>query len=127
METLIPRIKNTLNKFAIEQDVILKQDVHEEALSGILLGYFREEFADLEFDIDTQYNKRILYNELILKEAEFLIHKLPLKYWPINWEDGQKNIRQDILNLGDKYITQFRFDGLSLRVSKLEERVRKSK
>lgn len=97
MELLILRIKTALNKFAVEQDVIIRQDAHEEALTGLLLGYFRNEFSDLDFDIDTQYNKRILENELVNKQAEFLIANLPLKEWPLNWENGQKNIRKEIL------------------------------
>lgn len=97
MDTLIPRIKTVLTKFAIEQEVLLMQDVHEEAITGRLLGYLEEEFSDLNFDIDTQYNKRILDNELINKQAEFLFEKLPLKQWPINWEENQKSIKKDIL------------------------------
>lgn len=45
----------------------------------------------------------------------------------VDLEDGQKQIRKDILNTGDKYVTQFRFDELSLRVSKLEEKGRNKK
>ncbi len=97
MDTLIPRIKSILNKFAVEQEVLIRQDVHEEAITGSLLEYLRAEFSDLEFDIDTQYNKRILENELINKQAEFLIEQLPLSHWPINWDDHQKNIRKEIL------------------------------
>lgn len=97
MELLIARIKTTLNKFVIEQEELITQDAHEEALTGQLLGYFREEFADLDFDIDTQYNKRILNNELINKQAEFLIERLPLEYWPGNWEEGQRSIKINIL------------------------------
>ena len=37
METLIPRIKATLNRFAVEQELLLRQDVHEEALTASLL------------------------------------------------------------------------------------------
>jgi predicted nucleotidyltransferase len=97
MDTLIPRIKSVLTKFAIEQEVLLLQDVHEEAITGSLLGYLEDEFSDLDFDIDTQYNRRVLENELINKQAEFLIEKLPLEQWPMNWDDNQKSIKKSIL------------------------------
>lgn len=97
METLIPRIKSLLNKFAIEQEILLRQDVHEEALSGSLLEYLKKEFADLDFHIDTQYNKRILDDEIINKQSEFLIAKLPVKHRPSSWDENQKNIKKEIL------------------------------
>jgi hypothetical protein len=97
MELLILRIKSVLDNFIIAEKELLVQDSHEEAITGSLLGFLRQEFTDLEFDIDTQYNRRILDNELMVKTAEFLIYKLPLNKWPAYWEGGQKSIKKEIL------------------------------
>ena len=39
-------------------------------------------------------------------------------------KEGNKNIRKDILNLGDRFPSQFAFDQLSKRVYKLEEKIK---
>jgi hypothetical protein len=39
-------------------------------------------------------------------------------------KEGNKNIRKDILNLGDRFPSQFSFDELSKRVYKIEEKIK---
>ena len=39
-------------------------------------------------------------------------------------KEGNKKIRKDILNLGDRFPSQFSFDELSKRVYKLEEKIK---
>ncbi len=97
MNDLINRLKSALNAFVIEHETLVKQDVHEEAMTAVLLHYFEQTFSDLSLNIDTNYNKRILDNEMINKQSEFLIEKLPLAQWPKNWENGQIHIKKEIL------------------------------
>lgn len=44
-----------------------------------------------------------------------------------NIESGQRRMNQDILNLGEKYITRREFDGWAMRVINLEKKKSKSK
>ncbi|UTA67562.1 hypothetical protein [Emticicia sp. 21SJ11W-3] len=97
MDELLTNIKNALNQFIIDHKSLIIQDVHEEALTSELLHYFKKEFQDLNLDINSNYNKRILGNSVINKEVDFLIEKLPIQYWPRNWENGQTHIKKEIL------------------------------
>lgn len=95
---MIEKLRSALNNFVKNESVILTQDAHEGTISGLIVKYLTESFDDFQYDIDTQYNKRILDNILISKQAHFLIHKLPLDKWPKNWDDNQQYINKEILS-----------------------------
>lgn len=97
MKKVLINIKSALDKFISEQFELLIQDAHEGAITGLMIEYLAEAFDDYEFSIDTQYNKKILDNQLIKKEAEFLIDSLPLKKWPKTWDKDQEFVKREIL------------------------------
>ena len=37
-----------------------------------------------------------------------------------------KKVNQDVLNIGDRFVPRYEFDGLLIRVGKLEEKARKN-
>ena len=69
---LLERIINATKKFISEQKTLLDQDAHEESISGLYVNYLKTEFKDFSYDIDTQYNKRIIDNEVVEKYSNFL-------------------------------------------------------
>ncbi|MEP1034407.1 hypothetical protein [Ekhidna sp.] len=97
MDETIKRIKSAVDSFILEDSELLEQDAHEASITGHLMEHLAVEFDDFEYNIDTQYNKMILENVLIKKEAEFLISSLPLNKWPENWEDDQERALKAIL------------------------------
>jgi hypothetical protein len=96
-EELIARIKLATLEFIENDEILLQQDVHEEAISAKYLPYIEKYFADLELSIDSQYNRRFIEDELVRKQAEFLINTLPVKYWPKSWSKGQERVVKEIL------------------------------
>lgn len=73
----LERIINATKKFISEEKTLLEQDAHEESISGSYVNYLKTEFKDSTYDIDTQYNKRIIDNEVVEKYSKFLVSSLP--------------------------------------------------
>jgi hypothetical protein len=94
---MVDQLKLALKNFVDHESELLIQDAHEGSITGLLIEYLAESFDDFDYSIDTQYNKRILDNELINKEADFLISTLPLDKWPKTWEKNQEYIKKEIL------------------------------
>ncbi|SHH63880.1 hypothetical protein SAMN04488109_4765 [Chryseolinea serpens] len=80
----------------IERDLLI-QDAHEESISTKLVTYLGRSFPDFPYSIDSQYNKRILDNQLVKKQAEFLLESLPRFKWPKNFIDGHGAVSREIL------------------------------
>lgn len=74
---LLERIINATKKFISEEKTLLDQDAHEESISGLYVNYLKTEFKDFPYDIDTQYNKRIIDNKVVEKYSNFLASSLP--------------------------------------------------
>ena len=94
---MVDQLKSALKNFVDHESELLIQDAHEGSITGLLIEYLAESFDDFDYSIDTQYNKRILDNELINKEADFFISTLPLDKWPKTWENNQEYIKKEIL------------------------------
>lgn len=94
---MINHLRTALNDFVVKESELLKQDSHVGSITGHLIKYLENSFSNFKFSIDTQYNKRVLDNVLINKEADFLINSLPLNKWPLTWENGQQYIKREIL------------------------------
>lgn len=94
---LIARLRATMEDFFKNEADLISQNPHEDSLTGHLLGCIMNHFSGLNLNIDTQYNKRILENEVVNKQTQFLIDTLPIKKWPQTWENGQLNINKEIL------------------------------
>lgn len=91
------RLQNALNNFVNNESDLLIQDSHEASITGLLVEYLAESFDDFDYDIDTQYNKRILENEIVNKQMEFLITNLPLHKWPKTWDNNQEYTKKELL------------------------------
>lgn len=96
-DILLERIINATNKFISEQKTLLVQDAHEESISGSYVNYLKTEFRDFPYDIDTQYNKRIIDDEVVKKHSHFLIGNLPKSMRPSNIRSGQTIIMKDFM------------------------------
>jgi hypothetical protein len=94
---MVDQLRKALKDFVDNESDLLVQDSHEGAITGQLIEYLAESFDDFDYSIDTQYNKRILDNELINKEADFLISSLPIDKWPKTWNENQEYTKKEIL------------------------------
>lgn len=65
-------LMRTLREFVNSERILLKQDPREESISTSLLPYLKKYFDFWRFDIDHQYDKRILEGGLAKKTIKFL-------------------------------------------------------
>lgn len=96
-EELIERLKRALSQFIAKEIELIRQDAHEEAISCAFIPYLREEFKDWPFHIDSQYNKRIVNDELIKKQVKFLLRHLPKSKIPQNVPHDSETVVKSIL------------------------------
>jgi len=94
---MIEKLRYAIDSFVEHENELLIQDSHEASITGCLVHYLAKTFNDFEYDIDTQYNKRILDNQIVSKQMEFLIYKLPLHKWPRNWDNNQETMKKELL------------------------------
>ena len=101
MDEDIDRLISAINLLISEDMELLKQDVHESSISGMMIEHLANSFDEFDYDIDTQYNKMILDNKLVRKQAEFLVSELPQskqkKTGVDTSESALRNILPDII------------------------------
>jgi hypothetical protein len=95
-DELKQRMSKSIESFLAEQADLLKQDAKEESITTHLEKYLEKEFLDWDWNIDHQYDKRIIKNEVVQKRTLFATRSLPKKKIP-------KSISQD-LKIIDKLI-----------------------
>ena len=94
---MIDKLRQALINLNKEDQELLLQDVHEASITGRLVEHLAYTFSDFDYYIDTQYNKRILDNEVVKKQMDILFEKLPADRWPITWDKNQKTVRKELL------------------------------
>ena len=77
LDDLKRRIIKSINNFLAEDAELLKQNAKEEAITTHLTKYLRDEFADWDWNIDHQYDKRIIENDVVQKRTMFARSSIP--------------------------------------------------
>jgi len=89
------RLKNALTVFTTKCEVLLRQDPHEDAITDEFKTFLKSEFKEWEYSISHNYDKRIVNNELVKKQTQFLIERLPKL--PANIDPNSPTIIKEIL------------------------------
>ena len=102
LDELKHRIKIVMDRFVESCTDLLIQDVNEASITTELKAFFEEEFADWNWDINHQYDKRIIENEVVQKRIDFTRKSLPESKIP-------KSIPSDIENINKLIIPDIIF------------------
>jgi len=97
VEELVKRLERALSSFLGKESELILQDAHEESISCALIPYLREEFNDWPYHIDSQYDKRIVKNELIKKQVRFLVRDLPKSKIPQDVPHDSETVVKTVL------------------------------
>lgn len=81
-DELKQRMSKSIESFLADEADLLKQDAKEESITTQLKKYLEKEFSDWNWNIDHQYDKRIIENEVVQKRTAFARHSLPKKKIP---------------------------------------------
>jgi len=77
LSELKQRVIRSIDNFLAKEVDLLKQDAKEESITTHLTKYFEEEFTDWNWNIDHQYDKRVIENEVVQKRTMFAKGSLP--------------------------------------------------
>jgi hypothetical protein len=83
-DELKQRIKKSADSFVTECDDLLMQDPNETSITTELKNYLEKEFTDWDWDINHQYDKRIIENEVVQKRINFARESLPKNKIPMS-------------------------------------------
>ena len=77
LDELKQRVNESIKNFLADEADLLKQDAKEESITTQLNKYLEKEFTDWDWNIDHQYDKRIIENEVVQKRTMFARNSLP--------------------------------------------------
>lgn len=69
-EDVESRVKKALENFLESESYLLKNDVNERSITHKFAEYLKQQFTDLDVDVDCEYNKRYKNGQLITKFYE---------------------------------------------------------
>ncbi|MBS1509384.1 MAG: hypothetical protein JST86_00970 [Bacteroidetes bacterium] len=94
---LIERLCGSIADFTASNPKILIQDAHEDAISVELIGYFKKHFPDFPYDINFNYDKRVVNNILVKKRTMFFLDELPASKIPKGIDLNDPLVMKEIL------------------------------
>lgn len=98
---LIERLNVTIIDFVKDRKKLLRQDAHEDSYTDEFIAYLRKHFSDWPYDINHNYNKRVVNNAFVKKQTYFVLAALPPNKVPqdANIEDEKvlKGLLPDII------------------------------
>ena len=70
-------LTTTFFEFSREEKIILEQDAHEESISCLLIKYIEKGFHEFPFNVNSQYDKRIVDDKVVKKKVSILTERIP--------------------------------------------------
>lgn len=94
---MIQNLRHALSEFASKESALLIMDSNESSIASRLVEYLSSSFEEYKLDIETRYDARVLENDSLSRQMDYLVTRLPLDKWPKAKNEDEILTKRDLL------------------------------